>query len=76
MKKLPEALQAEIFEKIDLFRDSANHEGLKVHQLRGKLKGCYSFSVNYKIQIVFEYLSVQPKEALLLTIGDHDVYKQ
>ncbi|MBI4591938.1 type II toxin-antitoxin system mRNA interferase toxin, RelE/StbE family [Candidatus Uhrbacteria bacterium] len=74
LKKLPEALQEEIFEKIDLFRDPVNHVSLKVHKLHGKLKGSYSFSVNYKTRVVFEYRSIQPKEALLLAIGDHDVY--
>ena len=63
MKSLPTALQEEVFEKIDLFRDPANHQALKVHKLRGKLKDCFSFSVNYKIRVVFEYLSTKPREA-------------
>ena len=64
----------EALEKIELFRDSKNHENLKVHKLRGRLKEGYSFSVNYKIRIVFTYIDSKPKEAQLHAIGDHDVY--
>ena len=73
-KTLPQALQEEAIEKIDLFQDPKNHPGLKVHKLKGKLSGRYSFSVNYQTRIVFCYLNVKPKEALCLAIGDHDVY--
>lgn len=75
MKALPVELQEEVFEKIDLFRDSANHKVLRVHKLHGRLKGCYSFSVSYKIRVVFEYLSTKHTEALMLAVGDHDIYK-
>lgn len=75
MKTLPTELQEEVFEKIDLFRDVVNHKALKVHKLHGKLKGCYSFSVSYNIRVVFEYLLTKQKEALLLAVGDHDIYK-
>ena len=71
--KLETALQEEAFEKIELFKDIKNHKQLKVHKLNGVLYGRYSFSVNYKTRIVFTYLS--KTEAVLLSIGDHDVYK-
>ena len=70
---LPESLQIEAFEKIDLFRNSKNHRQLKVHKLHGYFSGCFSFSVNYKIRVVFEYIS--KNEVAFLTIGDHDLYK-
>ncbi|MBU6431235.1 MAG: hypothetical protein KGJ58_03275 [Patescibacteria group bacterium] len=72
-KKFETALQEETFEKIELFKDTKNHKQLKVHKLNGVLSGRYSFSVNYKTKIVFLYLS--KNEAVLLSIGDHDVYK-
>ncbi len=71
---LPPALQVEVFEKIDLFKDPSTHKQLKVHKLKGRLKDRYRFSVNYKTRIVFVYLSTKPKEALLVAVGDHDVY--
>lgn len=71
-KRLPKELQEEALEKIVLFRYSKNHTVLKVHKLHGKFSECFSFSVNYKIRIVFEYVSKD--EIALLTIGDHAVY--
>ena len=73
-KSLPKTLQTEVKEKILLFQDEKNHEGLKVYKLKGKLKEQYSFRVNYKVRIVFWYVKTKPKEALLLAIGDHDIY--
>jgi mRNA-degrading endonuclease YafQ of YafQ-DinJ toxin-antitoxin module len=72
-KRLPAELQEEVKEKIILFTDPANHKKLKVHKLRGKLKGCFSFSVTYSHRIVFMYET--KRRAVLLAVGDHDVYK-
>jgi len=72
-KNLDADLQEEILEKIELFRDTNNHQQLKVHKRSGPLKDRYSFSVNYKTRVVFEYIS--KKEVVLLAIGDHNVYK-
>ena len=72
--RLGVALQDEVMEKIELFKDEKNHKYLKVHKLHGVLSGRYSFSVNYKTRIVFSYLS--KNEAVLLAVGDHDVYKE
>lgn len=73
LKRLETALQDEVLEKIELFKDKKNHKQLKVHKLNGVLSGRYSFSINYKTRIVFSYLS--KNEAVLLALGDHDVYK-
>jgi addiction module RelE/StbE family toxin len=61
-----------IFEKIEEFKQPENHARLKVHKLHGKFSKFYSFSVNYKMRIVFEYISKD--EVALLSIGDHDIY--
>ncbi|MAG12481.1 hypothetical protein CL630_01580 [bacterium] len=71
-KRLEPTLREEVEEKIELFKDTENHKQLKVHRLKGKLKGRYSFSVNYKIRIVFTYVSKE--EVAFLAIGDHSVY--
>lgn len=70
---LDTALQEDALEKINFFKDIANHRQLKVHKLHGQLRGRFSFSVNYKYRIVFAYLSKD--EVILHTIGDHDVYR-
>lgn len=71
--KLEAELQEEAFQKIELFKDRKNHEQLKVHKLTGRLKGYYSFSVNYKYRIIFSYLSDLKVD--FLDIGDHDIYR-
>ncbi|OGG78293.1 hypothetical protein A3A36_03015 [Candidatus Kaiserbacteria bacterium RIFCSPLOWO2_01_FULL_52_12b] len=72
MNALDSALNEEAAEKIALFKDTKNHRILKVHKLHGPLAGLFSFSVNYKTRIVFQYVS--KNEIALLSIGDHDVY--
>jgi addiction module RelE/StbE family toxin len=73
--KLTPALQDEVREKIDLFKNTKNHPQLKVHKLHGKLKGVYSFSVNYQYRVVFIFEDKKKSSAVLLAIGDHAVYE-
>lgn len=72
LKKLPPALQDDAIERIELFKDRRTHSFLRVHKLRGKLQGRWSFSVDFRHRIVFTYLTKE--EAVLLAIGTHDVY--
>ena len=72
MNKLEQSLTDEVFEKIEQFKNPKNHKLLKVHKLHGKLKNMWSFSINYKIRIVFKYDS--KKEVIFLIIGDHNIY--
>lgn len=74
LKKMETNLQTEAIEKICQFKEERNHRALKVHKLNGRFSKCYSFSVNYKYRIIFEYLN--KKEVALLDIGDHDVYEK
>jgi len=73
-RKFPEDLQNEIDEKISLFRSDPLHPFLKIHKLHGMFKNSWSFSVNYRYRIIFQYLSKD--EVILLAIGDHEIYKQ
>lgn len=72
-KKLPESLRVEIKEKIALFSKDPAHPFLKTHKLHGIFKNNWSFSVNYRYRIVFQYLS--KNEVVLLAVGDHEIYK-
>jgi len=72
MNRLDADLREEAIEKINLLKDIKNHRLLRVHKLHGPLSDWFSFSVNYKARIVFEYVS--KTEVALLSIGDHDVY--
>ena len=71
LKKMPPPLIDEVSEKIEEFKNSKNHEKLKVHKLHGTLKGCFSFSVNYNIRIIFEYGNSK-NQVILLGIGKHE----
>ena len=73
--RLHKDLQKEVVEKVELFKDPRNHRSLRVHKLKGKLEGRFGFSVNYKFRILFQYVSKRTREVVLLTVGDHDVYK-
>ncbi len=81
LKKLEPALFEEVLEKVELFKNSKNHQQLKVHKLKGILKNRFSFSINYAYRIIFTYLDPlhrtggQAKTTYLLAVGDHDVYK-
>lgn len=72
LKKCEIALQDEVKEKINLFKDKKNHQQLRVHKLHGPFAGKLSFSVNYRYRIVFKWLS--SNAAALLAIGDHSIY--
>ncbi|MEK7116922.1 MAG: hypothetical protein AAB837_02045 [Patescibacteria group bacterium] len=72
---LEKNLAEEALEKIELFKNRRNHKQLKVHKLKGPFSGWYSFSVNYRIRILFEYPLKSRKEVLLLAIDDHDIYR-
>ena len=72
-KKLKPGLQDEIVEKLELFKNEINHEKLKVHKLKGPLKNCYSFSVNYRFRIVFSY--GLKNDAHILSVGNHEIYE-
>ncbi|MBI4599583.1 type II toxin-antitoxin system mRNA interferase toxin, RelE/StbE family [Candidatus Uhrbacteria bacterium] len=71
-KNLPEELKQEVKEKITLFEKNPKQTFLKTHKLKGKLRGRQSFSVNYKYRIVF--FTTSTADAVLLAVGDHDVY--
>ena len=73
MHSLPKNLEEEVHERIGLFRNRKNHKLLKVHKLKGKMNGCFSFSVDYRTRIVFEY--IDSSTAVLLVIGDHSIYE-
>jgi len=46
---------------------------LKTHKLTGKLTDYWSFSVDYHIRILFEF--IDKKMAGFIDIGTHEIYK-
>lgn len=73
-RKLPPELQAEVRESVERFREDPQCPSLRVHKLHGRLRGSLSFSVNYRYRVVFDW-EKKNRIAVLLEIGDHDVYR-
>ena len=75
LKKLSKPLQADAFDAIEKFKDTENHQSLRAHKLHGEMKGCFSFSINYRYRIIFQWQNKEKSIAELLDIGDHEVYE-
>lgn len=72
-KKLPIKIK-KLAEKSELkFRKDPHDHSLKTHTLTGKLKGFWSFSINYQYRIVFEFAS--KKTVWFHAVGAHDIYR-
>ena len=72
-KKLPREIKSLAEEKELVFRSNPHASSLKTHKLTGKLKNYWSFSLDYKYRIIFQFVS--DKEIWFLSIGDHDIYR-
>ena len=75
LRALDAAVREEIIERVAEFKDSKNHKRLRVHPLKGKLKGFYSFSVNFHHRVVFEWVGKGKNLAVLAQVGDHNIYQ-
>ena len=54
-RKLNANPKEEVLTKLVLLKDATNHQPLKVNKLSGRMAEKYSFSVNYKIRVIFSY---------------------
>lgn len=72
-KKLPLTLQEEASVRIEMFRVNPRNPLLRLHKLKGPLRGYMSFSVNYRYRIVVE--EDAKNVFALLAVGDHSVYE-
>ncbi len=72
LKKHHKDIQMEVVEKIELLKNITNHQYLKVHKLNDRLKGSYSFSVDYQRRIVFDYLD--ENTIYILNFSGHEIY--
>jgi len=65
-------LENEFWNRLELFTIDPFDPKLKTHKLSGKLKGLWSFSLEYNIRIVFFFTTDKPKKAVLVEIGTHE----
>jgi mRNA-degrading endonuclease RelE of RelBE toxin-antitoxin system len=72
-KKLPEVVKKQLKLKGQLFEENPFHPLLRTHKLTGVLSGLWSFSVDFRHRVIFEFLS--GREVLLLRVGNHSIYR-
>lgn len=59
--------------RFEIFTTDQYDPRLKTHRLSGSLAGYYSFSINHKLRIIFEY--DKNNDIWFLSIVSHDIYK-
>ena len=74
-KNLDPQLQKLVDRRVSLFRRSPFDPRLDAHRLHGKLKNQWSFSVDARNRILFEFLDKKNENVVFLDVGDHSIYK-
>ena len=69
---LPNQIQDLLTKKDSVFRENPFDGRLKTHQLRGKLKGYWSYSVNYHYRVLFKFVS--DSNVIYIDVGTHEIY--
>lgn len=72
-KKLPEKVKLSAERREAIFRKNWKDPQLAIHKLKGKFAGLWSFSVDNRHRIIFEFVS--EGEIHFHTIGDHSIYE-
>lgn len=62
-----------IDKSIEIFINNPLNPSLKTHKLSGDLDRYWSFSVDFHLRIIFQFLT--EKTVYFLDIGTHEIYK-
>ncbi len=73
-KLLPDIVKTKAEKMEKIFRNNPFDNRLKTHKLSGRLMGFWSFSIDYRYRIVFEFLD--GKTTIFHIVGDHSIYKK
>jgi len=65
-------IENEFWNRLELFINDPFDSKLKTHKLSGKLKGLWSFSIEYDLRVVFFFTNDKPKKAVFVDMGTHD----
>ena len=60
--------------RIALFERDPLNSRLRTHELHGKLKGVWSFSVDSRLRVLFVFLDERRTRVALIDIGTHRLY--
>ena len=72
---LESQIKADAEERVALFLIDPFDIRLDTHRLHGKLKKQWSFSVNNRYRILFEFLNKAKDEIVFLDVGTHSIYR-
>ena len=70
IKKHPELI-SQYGKTLKLLEIDPNHPSLRLHLLKGRLKGLSSISINISYRITLEFF-VTEKEIILVNVGHHE----
>lgn len=70
LKRHPE-VWAQYRKTLELVQANPHHPSLRLHPLKGKLKGLHSVSINLSYRITLE-LVIEDKRIVPINVGDHD----
>jgi mRNA-degrading endonuclease YafQ of YafQ-DinJ toxin-antitoxin module len=72
-KSLPMNVKRRAIEKEKIFQADCFDPRLKTHKFKGKLKECWSFSIDESVRILFKFYGKGVTG--FIDIGSHDIYK-
>ncbi|MBI2446649.1 MAG: type II toxin-antitoxin system mRNA interferase toxin, RelE/StbE family [Parcubacteria group bacterium] len=71
-KKLSLSIKNKAEVKECIFRKNPFDRRLKTHKLHGKIKNLWSFSIDAKYRVVFEF---DNSDVIILDVGNHEIYR-
>jgi toxin HigB-1 len=74
-KHLDPQIQKASEKRVALFRNDPLDQRLGTHRLHGKLKAYWSFAIDTRHRILFEFIDAKRQEVVFLDIGDHALYQ-
>jgi mRNA-degrading endonuclease YafQ of YafQ-DinJ toxin-antitoxin module len=73
LRGLASAIQTRVAKTERLFRSNPLHPSVRLHPLKGRLKGAWSLSVTMNIRIIFKRAA--NGDVIFSSIGRHDIYR-
>ena len=73
LKKLDIFIRDRAIKSEKLFHVNPLHPSLRLHALKGRLKGLWSISVTLKVRIIFSRM--ENGDIVFLSIGHHNIYQ-
>jgi len=72
-RALPRTIQKRVAQREGLFGGNPFDPRLDTHQLKGRLKGLWSYSVDFRYRVLFRF--IDGDAVIYYDIGDHSIYR-